>query len=61
MTNGATEIGYVWAAYGAAALIVLAITLTTLMEARLQRRFLAEIEAQGLRRRSDPNPKGPTP
>ena len=54
MTNVATEIYYVWAAYAAAALIVTAITLWTLLDARSQRRQLAEIEARGLKRRSAP-------
>jgi len=55
MTNPATEIVYIWAAYVAAALIASAITLWTLFDARSQRRELAKIEARGLRRRSDPN------
>jgi len=54
MTNPVTEIGYIWAAYFAAALIVSAITLWTLYDARSQRRELAKLEARGLRRRSEP-------
>jgi heme exporter protein CcmD len=53
MTNAATEGFYVLAAYIAAAIIVSAITLATLLDARRQRRQLTEIEARGLRRRSD--------
>ena len=56
MTNAVTEIYYVWAAYFAAAIIVAAITLWTLMDARSQRRQLAEIEARGIKRRSAANP-----
>jgi heme exporter protein D len=52
MTNPATEIVYVYAAYIAAALIVSAITLLTLLDARSQRRMLAQIEARGIKRRS---------
>ena len=52
MTIAATEIYYVWAAYIVAALIVTAITLYTLYEARTQRRVLVELEAKGIRRRS---------
>jgi len=55
MTNPVTEIGYIWAAYFAAALIISAITLWTLYDARSQRRELAKLEARGLRRRSEPN------
>ena len=55
MTNPVTEITYIWAAYIAAALIVSAITLWTLYDARSQRRQLAEIEARGIRHRSDPS------
>jgi heme exporter protein D len=52
MTNSVTEIGYVYAAYVAAAVIVTAVTLATLLDARRQRRQLAEIEARGIKRRS---------
>ena len=52
MTDTATEIYYVWAAYGAAILIVSGITLYTLIQARTQRRALAALEAKGVRRRS---------
>jgi heme exporter protein D len=52
MTDAASEIYYVWAAYGAAILIVAAITLYTLDQARVQKRALAELEAKGIRRRS---------
>ena len=52
MTNSASEIVYVWAAYGAALLIVCGITGWTLLEAANQRRKLAELEAKGVRRRS---------
>ena len=52
MTDTTTEIYYVWAAYGAAIVIVSAITLYTLYQARAQSRALAELEAKGVRRRS---------
>ncbi len=52
MTNAATEIYYVYAAYAAAMVIVSAITLYTLLSARAQKRALAELEAKGVRRRS---------
>jgi heme exporter protein D len=52
MTNPATEMVYVWAAYGAAILIVAAMVFWTLAEARRQQRALAELESAGVRRRS---------
>jgi heme exporter protein D len=52
MTNAATEIYYVWAAYLVATLIVAAITLYTLYQARVQKQALADLEAKGIRRRS---------
>lgn len=52
MTNAATEIYYVWAAYIAAGLVVSAITAFTLWDASQQRRQLAELEARGIKRRS---------
>jgi len=54
MTNPATEDTYVWAAYIAAAIIVCAITVVTMLDARRQRRLLADLEARGIKRRSDP-------
>ncbi len=54
MTNAATEIYYVYAAYAAAVVIVSAITLYTLLSARAQKQALAELEAKGVRRRSAP-------
>jgi len=56
MTNAATEIVYVYAAYAAAAIIVTSISLLTLLDARRQRNLLAEIEARGIRRRSSTTP-----
>ena len=55
MTNAATEIYYVWAAYAAAVLIVSAIVFYTLFAARVQKQALAELEAKGIRRRSAGN------
>lgn len=52
MTNAATEIVYVYAAYFAAAAIALGISVATLLENRRLRRQLADIEARGLKRRS---------
>ncbi len=52
MTDTATEIYFVWAAYIAAVLIVTAIILYTLYEARAQSRALADLEAKGIRRPS---------
>jgi heme exporter protein CcmD len=58
MTDTATEIYYVWAAYGAAILIVAALTLYTLYGARSQKQLLAELEAKGIRRRSAQSENG---
>ena len=55
MTNPATEIVYVWAAYAATVLIVSAVTAWTLLAAREQKRQLAALEAKGVRRRSAGN------
>ena len=52
MTNAATEIVFVYAAYIAAITIVTAITGWTLFENASQRRKLAELEAKGVHRRS---------
>ena len=53
MTNPDTEIVFVWAAYIAAMLVVAAIIGWTLYDAHAQRKALARLEAQGVRRRSD--------
>ena len=53
MTNAATEIVFVYAAYAAAIIIVTAITGWTVIDNASQRRKLAELEAKGVRRRSD--------
>ena len=52
MTNAATEIVFVYAAYIAAITIVTAITGWTLFENASQRRKLADLEAKGVHRRS---------
>ena len=52
MTNTATDIYYVWAAYGATAVIVTAITAWTLFNAKSQSQQLAELDARGVKRRS---------
>ena len=51
MTNAATEIYFVWAAYGSAIAIVAAITLYTVLSAHWQKQALAELEAKDGRRR----------
>ena len=54
MTDPATEIYYVYAAYAAAIVIVAGITAWTLLGARSMTAALAELEARGIRRRSAP-------
>lgn len=50
---------FIAAAYAAAFLIVLAMTLWTVLDGRTQRRLLGQLEAMGARRRSaDQPPEG---
>ncbi len=58
MTNAANEIVFVYAAYIAAIVIVTAIIGWTLFENASQRRRLAELEANGVRRRSGATQNG---
>ena len=46
------HLGFVAAAYGFAALIVLSLIVWVFADHRAQRRTLAELEARGIRRRS---------
>jgi heme exporter protein D len=45
---------FIAAAYGATALVVAALVVRAVVDHRLQARRLAELEARGVRRRSDP-------
>ncbi len=51
--------GFIWAAYGAAALVLGALTAWIQFDARHQRNLLADLEAKGIRRRSARKPAGP--
>ena len=44
---------FIWAAYGITALVVAALVARAILQEREQRRILARLEAQGIRRRSD--------
>ncbi len=44
--------GFILAAYGLAAVIVLALTLWVILDGRAQKKRLADLEARGVRRRS---------
>ncbi len=44
--------GFIWAAYGAVALVVGALIVWIVSDDRRQRRRIAELEARGVRRRS---------
>ncbi|MCX5477720.1 heme exporter protein CcmD [Kaistia geumhonensis] len=44
--------GFILAAYGLSALIVLALVVWVVVDGRTQRRRLADLEARGIRRRS---------
>ena len=44
---------FIWTAYGLSATIVSALVLRAILDERRQRRALAKLEAQGIRRRSD--------
>jgi heme exporter protein D len=46
--------GFILAAYAAAALIAAALVAWVVIDHRLQRRVLADLDAQRVRRRSDP-------
>lgn len=46
MTDPATEMAFVWAAYAAATAIVLALILWVVADGRIQSRRLAELEAR---------------
>ncbi len=48
-----THIGYIAAAYLAAALVIGGLTVWIMMDNRAQRRKLRQLEAEGVRRRSD--------
>lgn len=43
---------FIWASYGAVALVLVAVLTWLLWDGRRQRRMLAELEARGVRRRS---------
>lgn len=43
---------FIWASYGAVALVLVALLTWLLWDGRRQRRMLAELEARGVRRRS---------
>ncbi|KAA1179428.1 heme exporter protein CcmD [Rhizobium tropici] len=51
---------YVYGSYGFAAIMILAIIAWTWIDGRLRRRELAELEASGIRRRSQRMPEGET-
>ena len=44
---------FVWAAYGAAAVVLVALALWLMLDGRRQQRLIDEIEARGVRRRSE--------
>lgn len=44
---------FIWTAYGITALVVAALVARAILQEREQRRILARLEAQGIRRRSD--------
>jgi len=47
---------YIWACFAIAGLIVAGLALWLVIEGRRQQRLIAELEARGVRRRSDPAP-----
>ncbi len=51
--------GFIWAAYGAAALVLGALTVWIQFDARRQRQLLADLEAKGITRRSARKPARP--
>jgi len=47
---------FIWTAYGATALIVLALVARAILDERRQKQALVKLEAQGIRRRSAAKP-----
>lgn len=48
-----THLGYVLASYGISAFVLAAVIGWILVDQRVQKRAMTELEAQGIRRRSD--------
>jgi heme exporter protein D len=48
---------FIWASYGATGAILTALVLRAILDERKQRRVIARLEAQGIRRRSDAQPR----
>lgn len=44
---------YIWASFGTAALILLGLVIWLVLDGRQQQKMIAELEARGVRRRSD--------
>ncbi len=51
--------GFIWAAYGVAALVLGALMAWIQFDARRQRQLLVDLEAKGITRRSARKPAGP--
>jgi heme exporter protein D len=47
---------FIWAAYGATGAVMSLLILRAILDERKQRRVIARLEAQGIRRRSDVRP-----
>ncbi len=50
--------GFIWASYAITAVVVSALVFRAIAEERKQRKALARLEAQGIRRRSDAHSSG---
>lgn len=48
---------FIWAAYGATGAVMALLILRAILDERKQRRVIARLEAQGVRRRSDGQPR----
>jgi heme exporter protein D len=48
---------FIWAAYGATAAVLALLILRAILDERNQRRILVRLEEQGIRRRSDSQPR----
>ena len=48
---------FIWAAYGATAAVLALLILRAIFDERNQRRILVRLEEQGIRRRSDAQPR----
>jgi heme exporter protein D len=52
MITGAAQMGFVWASYGVAALVITGLVLWLMFDGKRHATRLADLEARGIKRRS---------